>query len=122
MFIRTVVEHSVEPGGPNDLARSSLVGRVQVDENGEVIVCNTSVTHDNDIQVPFVKVYACGCSEFLLKVLIGCFTGVFILCVIISIFARVPAMFALAVIFLIAAIVTCNVYCCPCCQPPKDEA
>ena len=69
----------------------------------------------------FVVLNSCGCTTKFVKISTAVTFLAFLLFLIVSIVAKVPALLALAVVFLIAFSVCCVLCCCPCCQPPKDD-
>jgi hypothetical protein len=130
VFIRTVVTHSVDPTQTvmNPLLRDSLsmptnvTGGIQpiLDEHGELIAASVPTMHDNDQMLEYkAEVNICGCTKFVMQVCIGVLVAFILLFFGIAFGTRSTICFGLAVLCLVASIVFCVIYCCPCCQPAK---
>jgi len=68
----------------------------------------------------------CGCTNQFVKILIGVFVVLTLVFIGADFGARKnpsasAAMFVLAIISLIASIISCNILCCACCQYPKGQ-
>lgn len=134
VFIRTVVAHSADVGtaSTNPVLRDSLStpndptigGRasIHLDENGNLITSlGPSTMNDNDqLGLEFkAPVNICGCTYFVVQCCIGVATFFTLLFLGIAFGTGSSICFGLGVIALVTAIVFCNIYCCPCCQPTK---